>query len=568
MNTINIIKKLKTMKKSLLLLLFLITLPASSQWTANFSGYGTGDYEIADAKGLATCVDSDGKCYVAGYITQPGTNSDIIVIKYDKTGDTLWSRTFNGSGNSEDKAFGIVTDEEDNIYVTGIATRGGLSRDIVVLKYSSSGILRWANFYSGTNQEFEDKGSAICIDNIGDIYVTGFASGEDGTKDIVILKFSPDGTLVYEIREDGPDNNDSEGYGIVVDSDNMIIVTGYTTDSDGSTDIIILKYAANGNYRWGKVYDGGEELDDKAFGIVVDENDNIYITGYITTEVGDAAGDNTDAILIKYGRNGSLKWTERYNGGGNISTDKAFGIVVDEDNNMIYIAGQTGVSGGSLDYLLVKFTYSGNQKWATTYDGPANGDDYANAIDIMRNNKVVVTGASFGSQNNFDYATVKFNKNGQLNNQYRYSMNGYTDDIAKDVAVSKTNTNNIFVTGYSEMIVDNQGTTSTISTEMILDNDTENEIVTEIPSEFSLSQNYPNPFNPSTNIQFSIPEGMTVKLVIYDILGKVTEVLVNQNLAAGSYTINYKNVNLSSGVYFYELTAGSFRDIKKMTLIK
>lgn len=564
----NIIPKYKVIKnmKKFILILVLFTAPVSAQWSSNFGGYNSGDFNIIDAKGLATCVDNTGKCYVAGYVTQPGTNSDMIIIKYDHNGDTLWTRTFNGSADSEDKAFGIAIDDGDNIYITGIVTRGGLSHDIAVLNYSSNGLLRWAKFYSGSTLAFEDKGSAICLDNNGNIYVTGFVTGSDGKKDIIILKFSPNGTLVYDIREDGPTNGDSEGYGIVVDSDNMICVTGFTAAEDGTTDIVLLKYAANGSYRWGKTYDGPAEADDQAFGIVIDENDNIYITGYITAETGDASGDNTDAVLIKYGSNGSLKWVETYNAEGSSSTDKAFGLVIDEDNNMIYIAGQTGASGGQLDYLLAKYTFSGNRKWATTYDGPVSGDDFANAIDLMRNNKIVVTGASFGTQNNFDFATVKFNKNGVVNNTYRYSMNNYSEDIAMDVAVSKTNTNNIFVTGYSEIIVDQGRSTSLISTEMIVDN--ENEEITGVPSQFSLSQNYPNPFNPSTNIQFSIPEGMKVKLVIYDILGKIIEVPVNENLAAGSYTITYKNVNLSSGVYFYELTAGSYRDIKKMTLIK
>jgi hypothetical protein len=92
---------------------------------------------------------------------------------------------------------------------------------------------------------------------------------------------------------------------------------------------------------------------------------------------------------------------------------------------------------------------------------------------------------------------------------------------------------------------------------------------TEIPQVYSLSQNYPNPFNPETNIKFGLPQNSLVTLKIYDILGKEIAVLINNfNLAAGNYIYNFNASNLPSGIYFYKLTAGSFTDVKKMTLVK
>ncbi len=90
----------------------------------------------------------------------------------------------------------------------------------------------------------------------------------------------------------------------------------------------------------------------------------------------------------------------------------------------------------------------------------------------------------------------------------------------------------------------------------------------EVPNVYSLSQNYPNPFNPVTNIKFSIPNTGVVKLVIYDIMGREVLSLINQNLQSGSYTVDVDASNLSSGVYFYSLTAGDFKDTKKMMLVK
>lgn len=88
------------------------------------------------------------------------------------------------------------------------------------------------------------------------------------------------------------------------------------------------------------------------------------------------------------------------------------------------------------------------------------------------------------------------------------------------------------------------------------------------PSKFVLSQNYPNPFNPVTKISFQIPEITEVKLIVYDITGRVITILVDNKLEAGYYEFEFNGSYLSSGIYFYELRAGNFRETKKMLLIK
>ncbi len=87
--------------------------------------------------------------------------------------------------------------------------------------------------------------------------------------------------------------------------------------------------------------------------------------------------------------------------------------------------------------------------------------------------------------------------------------------------------------------------------------------------QFELLQNYPNPFNPSTNIQFSLPEAHNIKLEIFDVSGRKVATLFNgERLGAGSHTTTFRADNLSSGVYFYRLEAGTNIQIKKMLLIK
>ncbi len=89
-----------------------------------------------------------------------------------------------------------------------------------------------------------------------------------------------------------------------------------------------------------------------------------------------------------------------------------------------------------------------------------------------------------------------------------------------------------------------------------------------IPDRFVLEQNYPNPFNPSTEIKFSIPKASNVKLIVADILGREVATLVNDNLNAGNYSINFNAQNISSGVYFYTLITDNFKQSRKMILMK
>jgi len=96
----------------------------------------------------------------------------------------------------------------------------------------------------------------------------------------------------------------------------------------------------------------------------------------------------------------------------------------------------------------------------------------------------------------------------------------------------------------------------------------EEEQINEIPSEFLLSQNYPNPFNPSTKIKYSIPQTSQVQIKVFDVLGNEMEALVNEEKQGGTYELTWNAVNLPSGVYFYQLKAGSYVDTKKMILIK
>jgi hypothetical protein len=112
------------------------------------------------------------------------------------------------------------------------------------------------------------------------------------------------------------------------------------------------------------------------------------------------------------------------------------------------------------------------------------------------------------------------------------------------------------------------GTNSYIFKRQIIPTTSPNKVKANIPDKFSLSQNYPNPFNPSTIINYQLPIGSDVKLVVYDVMGREIKTLVNEKQNVGSYQVEFDGSNLASGVYFYKLQAESYTQVKKMNLIK
>ena len=95
------------------------------------------------------------------------------------------------------------------------------------------------------------------------------------------------------------------------------------------------------------------------------------------------------------------------------------------------------------------------------------------------------------------------------------------------------------------------------------------EINSSVPSSFSLHQNYPNPFNPTTSIRFDIQKSSRVTLEVYSANGQKVQTLIkNEFVTAGTKEISFSGSNLSSGIYFYTLSAGEIKETKKMMLIK
>jgi len=172
-------------------------------------------------------------------------------------------------------------------------------------------------------------------------------------------------------------------------------------------------------------------------------------------------------------------------------------------------------------------------------------------MDVAANTTLIFTTYLVGAYDLNQYKTGnKSDQNASYPNGVRYSKNGISDtdmELWADWFVHTWDSNFWL-----------QGTIQVSSVEEI----------DFPPTVFSLSQNYPNPFNPNTTIHFTVPQNNQVTLKIFDVMGKEVATLINEEKSEGNYEIEFNATNLPSGIYFYQLRAGSFNQTKKMLLLK
>ena len=527
----------------------------SIEWERRYDGTGNG-YDEA----TTLFRDNSGNLYVCGGSTGSGSGLDYVVIKYDSDGFTSWTARYNGPGNGDDDAYLVKADDQGYVYVTGSSEGAGTSLDYCVVKYSPAGAFIWAYRYNGPGND-TDEVYSLQVDNGGFIYMTGYSKGSSSGYDICTIKLNYLGAEQWVKRINGSLNNDDYGNSIQIDNSGNIYLTGAVTTAT-DLDYITVKYDNNGNIIWQKFYNGPGNGEDFPSSNVIDASGNVYVVGYSL-----GTGTNYDYCTIKYNNSGAQQWVTRYNGTAN-GIDEAWNIILDNQNN-VYITGNSAGAGTGDDYASVKYNNNGVQQWAARYNGNGTGDDYCNWIVVDPTGNVYVTGVSQGTGVFDDMATIGYNSSGVQQWLIRYNGPGNEYDSGNSMAID--NTGNVFVAG---------GSDNSLNTDFIIIkyNSTIGikPISTEIPDKFSLSQNYPNPFNPSTKIRFSLPspqgEGLGVRVTIYDILGREVITLVNELLQPGTYEVEWDATKYSSGIYFYTLTTNDpsapLRINKKMILVK
>jgi hypothetical protein len=332
-------------------------------WSTTWGGI---DFENAKA-----VVISGGGIYVAGTTRSYGAGlSDIFLLKYDRDGELVWSRTWGGPSYDGDWA---TAADNEGIYVAGFTYAGSSTKaNVALLKYDSDGNLVWARTWGGVE---DAVGRGITINEMGSIYIAGYIRETTTTTKSFLLKYDQGGKLIWNKTFGGKGVNAfavGVNDGIYVDGTNETI-----ENNQWRSEIFLTKFDQAGSILWTRQW--GSNPINYCYAISV-YGDNVYQAG--TTS--DGSG-NFDAILLNYDTSGTLRYNVTW---GKNEEEYAWGIV--GGSHYIYITGHIveGMSS-SYDSLVVKFAAEGVPIWNATW-GDKNVD-VAHSVAV-EGNDVYVTG--------------------------------------------------------------------------------------------------------------------------------------------------------------------------------
>ena len=545
----------------IVLIIFSSTTIAQNSYLDWFFHGGGGSNEVA----RDVYVDNFGYIYFVSEVTDttvfPDTTfvanfADVCLTKLNPAGEIVWIRLMGGT--LLDRGLDIKKDNNDDIIVTGFfsgsAQFGNTTlvsagfTDVFIAKYNPNGVFQWVVHGAGADR---DEGLCIAIDDLNNIYVGGsfetslqlgtFNLSTTSNATMFYAKISPIGNVFWAeqavMMDDGESFAESicfDGFDIVLTGnfDYTMIFYGDTLFSyDGNDDVFIAKIDITGNKVWikqagGDHTDGGSE-------IIVDDFGNIFLAGYFsgTANFGTfqftSPDGNSDVFIAGLNGNGIFTWAKQGTGPGSdyptsISYNPTNGLsVCGVSTGGFEIGGLIFVGGATDDIFIANYFTTGVLK-NVLYTGGL-GEERVFDVYLDDNNSGFIVGSFSGSMEISDTTIIALT-------------------TSTDLYIAKLNMNNI--------------------------SDAEENTNEFLLNKFELLQNYPNPFNPSTKIKFTIPDLGFTSLKVYDVLGNEVITLVNEEKLAGKYEVGFSGDELTSGIYFYQLKAGSFIDTKKMVLLK
>ncbi len=366
-------------------------------WAERYDGPGGG---IDNARDIA--VDAFGNAYVTGLSWNDETDYDYATVKYDAGGAEEWVVFYNGPGDCADYPSVIAVDGAGNVYVAGFSCGPESNPDFVTIKYATDGSEEWVATYSGP-RDLIDAVRDVVVDDAGHVYVTGQSEGVGTSSDFATVKYAPNGDEEWVVRYDGPGHHADSGYAIGLDDAGNVYVTGESWSPDGEDDIVTIMYGPDGAEEWVATYDGPGAGDDIAQGISVDGSGNVRVVG-----MSRGLGVDFDYVTIAYDPEGTREWASRYDAGG--GDDLAFGVVMDNTGNT-YVTGRSwGSVGTCYDYATVKYDTEGTEKWVARYDGKGSLLDEALDITLDSLGRICVTGRSGDGTTGYDYVTVVYSE--------------------------------------------------------------------------------------------------------------------------------------------------------------
>ncbi len=320
------------------------TIPVLASSPTWMHTWGGSDIDYLGYSDLA--VADDGNVYCAGITYSYGVGAgDALIMKYSPSGTLRWAKTWGGS--NADGFYAVRSDSSGNIYAYGATYSLGFNGDAIILKYAPDGTLLWQKTWGGNSPE---QTYGFCLDGDGNIIIAGSSQSFTAPTfdwETFIVKFSPAGDLLWQKTWGGSGHDYTQG--ITADVSGNIYLVGYTYSfGAGDADMSILKFASDGSLLWQKTW-GGDGFD-YAVDVALDAIGGIYVVGN-TASYGQGS---YDACLLKLDADGLIQWASTV---GNYEHDLAYGIAIDS-GGYIWLSGY--VHRGDFDVVIYKYDFDGN----------------------------------------------------------------------------------------------------------------------------------------------------------------------------------------------------------------
>ncbi|MDD2387093.1 MAG: T9SS type A sorting domain-containing protein [Bacteroidales bacterium] len=521
------------MKKIFFILLCSIfAIVMNAQWTSviNPSAYST--------YGASIVMDNQGNIYSLGNVFVNTTEKEnIIVVKYNNSGDTLWTRTYDNAGNS-DKATKAAVDSENNLIIAGTTSTSANGDDVLCLKYSPNGELLNTFTFDGT-AHLDDRAVDIVIDENNNYYIGGISTSTS-QRNFILIKTNAElektwhktHTLYYgaDLRKIHYNQTNQQ-----------IAITGNYTDWEHYFLTALVVYNNEGTKIIDEYYRTLEERSSVGFDAIITNDLSVYVCGYEANEETNV----NDALLMKYNQNGDVLWTKKVY---SESIGAAFKSMIIDNAANVFITGKDGANA-----ITAKYDTDGNQIWIESHTSKSSfsTNDTYESIKQSNDGSIFVTASNMPA-NGGGAMIIKYNESGQ--HQWTQYYNGSVTGLDEPVSFCLDENGNQF------LLVNSRNSTNYINmvTVMFLNQSSQSSQISTKENNFCV---YPNPANNYCYFNNIFSEDINLK--IYSSEGK----LIRQSVIKSDVE-QFSLEGIPNGIYFIQFESGKQSYSTKLSVQK
>ncbi len=239
-----------------------------------------------------------------------------------------WVQVFDGESHADDRGAAAAMDPLDNVVVAGEVRGSGDGDDMLLLKLDPNGQTLWATNYDGSGHG-DDAVKDLGADGLGEIYALLDSTGTNGNMDLVVCKYSADGQFLWEYRRNGTANTHDYATALAVPGTGGVVAAGMTVDAATSNDVFLARLNADGTPAWVTTYNGPHETSrDECNDMSTDAGGSIYLTGTSTYP-----GPPQQWRVFKYSAGGTQEWSQFW------YAQSGAAIAVNEATNVWVVSG-------------------------------------------------------------------------------------------------------------------------------------------------------------------------------------------------------------------------------------